>query len=193
MKKINSNSGVTLAMLIVLIIVMLILLGLVLNFTTKPIQNSIDTQYKSELLIIQHTLYEKYKEAEAKGNSNIIIGQKIVKENFPGEDYLLFSEFPEFLEAYKKVHGEEKEPQGNYYLIMNNRKNPAGETVYYEYLDELGLTGERIEESEFIVNYETGEVYNNTKKFYNNGSPLYLPGYGINENDGTSMSNMIDY
>ena len=186
MKKINSNSGVTLAMLIVLIIVMLILLGLVLNFTTKPIQNSIDTQYKSELLIIQHTLYEKYKEAEAKGNSSILLGEKIVKENVEGENYPLFKDFPEFLEMYAVVFDD-----GNKKTI----ETPENKNGYYllkeSHMNELGLTGERIKEDQYIVNYETGEVYNNTKKVYSDKSPVYLPGYGKEEYTGKSTSEMI--
>lgn len=183
MKKIDSNSGVTLVALIVLIIIMLILLAVVINFSTKPIQDSTDTQYKSELLIIQHALYEKLMENnQLKSENKDFPGSQIGIDNLPNE----------FLEVYEKANGEGTTPTGNYYLISFSIQDNEGNTTGKPF-EELGLDGQRVTNSQFIVNYETGEVYNSTKKFYSDKiTPVYLPGYGRYDVNEDTTSYMIE-
>ena len=184
MKKIDSNSGVTLVGLIVLIIIMLILLAVVINFSTKPIQDSTDTQYKSELLIIQHALYEKLMENNQLKNEY---------KDFPGKQVDIDKLPNEFIEAYKKAYGEETTPTGNYYLIFFDIEDSAENTTEIDFFKELGLDGQRVTNSQFIVNYETGEVYNNTKKYYSDKiTPVYLPGYGRYDVNEDVTSYMIE-
>ena len=88
MMKLNSNRGVTLAILIVVIIVVIILLGIMINKGTNSVNESVDEQFKSELYIVQQAIYQKQIEYDEKGPSAEIIGEKIVKENKEGEiDY----------------------------------------------------------------------------------------------------------
>lgn len=187
MIKLNSNKGVTLAILIVVIVVVIILLSISIETGINSIDDSTDKQFKSELYIIQQAIYQKQIEYENKKDTTILVGEKIVRENKLGEVFRLISEFPEFEKAYEKIYN--KKPEGTYYLIKNEVTTPTGINSF----EELGVSGKRVEGSEFIVNYETGEVYNNIKKYYSNGiTPMYLPGYNRDEITGELKSEVLE-
>ena len=59
MINLNSNKGVTLAILIVVIIVVIILLGISINMGVDSIDESTDEQFKSELYAVQQAIYQK--------------------------------------------------------------------------------------------------------------------------------------
>ena len=173
MMKLNSNKGITLMVLILILIVIMLVLGITIKTGTESIDESIDTQFKSELNIIHHAVYEKYVECNATG------------EKYPGTLIENISSYTDFVNTYKKLYN--KEPEGKYYLI----KNEVSVEDDINSFEALGLSGERTKKSEFIVNYETGEVYNNTKKYYSNGkTPMYLTGYARDEK-GNKISNEI--
>lgn len=169
MMKLNSNNGITLAILVLMIILLSIIISITISTSTKQINKSADSQYKSELYIVQQAIYQKYIEHNEKGDS--LEESKITEFN---------ADYTDFLKAFKKVYGEDKSPEGNYYLLKQNE------------FESLGLSGKTAEKSEFIVNYETGEVYNNTKKYYSDKiTPIYLPGYA-KDTAGDSTSYMIE-
>lgn len=171
MMKIDSNKGITLAILIVVVIVVIIILGISINMGIDSINDSTDEQFRSELYIVQQAVFQKQIEYQAKGDEEVI-GNKILD----------FSNYVEFKNAYKKINKEDFNADQKIYYLLNK-----------EDLEDLGLSGKRVDESEFIVNYETGEVYNNTKKYYSNGVvPMYLPGYDKDEITGENKSNKIE-
>ena len=77
MINLNSNKGVTLAILIVVIIVVIILLGISINMGVDSIDESTDEQFKSELYIVQQAIYQKNIDMEEIGLNAKIIGTPI--------------------------------------------------------------------------------------------------------------------
>lgn len=83
----------------------------------------------------------------------------LTKEELPGKKL----EQQEINELEQKLNGESLKGKEYYKITKNNLK-------------ELGIT-ETIDE--YIVNYQTGEVYNNTKHKTNSGKVLYI--YALND------------
>ena len=112
---------------------------------TYNIKNSESNTKLSELNIIQHAVLERYTKAT------------LTHEDYPGE--LLNSDSSELLEM-KNVGIELK----------------GTDTEYYKLTQDNGLTelGIKEAEDEYIVNYETGEVFNLTNKKTETGELLYV-------------------
>lgn len=83
----------------------------------------------------------------------------LTKEELPGKKL----EQQEINELEQKLNGESLKGKEYYKITKNN-------------LEELGIT-ETIDE--YIVNYQTGEVYNNTRHKTNSGKVLYI--YALND------------
>lgn len=172
MINLNSNKGVTLAILIVVIITVIILLGISINMGVDSIDESVDEQFKSELYIVQQAIYQKSIENESIGDSAEIVGTVISD----------ISKYKEFENAYKKINEKEIDIINTTYYVLKK-----------EDLEKLGLSGKRVSESEFIVNYITGEVYNNAKNYYTDDiTPMYLPGYNIDSKTGKNKSDILE-
>lgn len=95
--------------------------------------------------MVQHAVLERYTKAI------------LTHENYPGE--LLNSNSPELLEM-KNAGIELKGPDTEYYKLTTNKG-----------LKELAITDT---DDEYIVNYETGEVFNLTQKKTKSGKLLYV-------------------
>lgn len=77
MIKLKNNRGVTLVILIVTIIVLLIITGITITLSIESIDQTTDVQDKSEMLIIQHAIQERYVEYTQTNKSDLLIGKKI--------------------------------------------------------------------------------------------------------------------
>lgn len=139
MINLKSNNAVTLVMLIITIIVLLIIAGITITLSIDSIDQTIDTQDTSEMLIIQHAIKERYVQYLETNNESVLVGT----------------------------------PKGSKFERELEKKD----------LEELGITGEGVINSTFIVNYKNGTV----EKI---GSKQKLEGYDKSGN--TVTSNMID-
>lgn len=74
MMNFKSNKGITLVVLIITIIVLLILAGITINTGKFSLDNTKISNEKSELLMIQHAIYERYVEYIETNNKAKLIG-----------------------------------------------------------------------------------------------------------------------
>ena len=188
----KSNKGITLIVLIVTVIILFVIAGITVNLSVDTIDQTVDSQDKSEMLMVQHVLKERYMEYLETNDKSLLVGEK------DGEEYIISYEG-------KLTSGIEYYTDGNkiYYIDVNNKeielKNYMSainfesinvnntskkitnvDEIKINYFSLLGITGEGIKDSTFRVNYETGYV----KK--ENSSTTPLPGYNKGyDKDGT--------
>lgn len=147
----KSNKGITLIALVITMIILLILGGISLTVGNNMIEEAQDKKLTSELNMVQHAILEQYaKYQTTKDTSYIKVGNKM-----------------ELTEVRNIANSMGIELVN----IPNNYSNKD----YYK-LDKLSLLKIGIEntEDEYIVNYISGEVINNTKKHTSDNKALYV-------------------
>ena len=161
MSKAKKENGVTLVSLIITIIVMIIIASIPLNMSYKSIDESKDEKLNSELLIVGQAVINEYEKAVLLGytiNSAIpsnYVGTKIAIEELPeGISWEINEEPIQFYKSYYEILPEE--------------------------LKQIGI--EKATDT-YIVNYYTGEVYNETVKTSSSGNPLYIKSKNLQIND----------
>ncbi len=168
---IKNEKGITLVSLMLTVILMLMLAGVGIRVTFSGIKNVENNQLKAELGIVRQAIIEQYSLAEATNQIKISVTKETVSfwrgkriENFseiqlPEES--LVKENSEVQEFYRKRNQYDCQYQEDYYY----RLNP-------EMLSQIGIAEAKYT---YIVNYKTGEVYNETKQMTSNSNLLYLP------------------
>ena len=172
---IKNQNGITLVTLVITILVLLILASASLNMTFTEIDNVRNDKLKAELGIVRQAVVEQYQKAEALGKTgvskseeqlDIWVGTRISTS----EDIV----FPEGLIAILRENGLE-DNENAYMFTYNENSWENQEDLYYrlnkENLQTLGIDKS---EHEYIVNYKTGEVYNETQKVTFDNELLYL-------------------
>lgn len=152
MVKLKNMEGVTLVALAITIIVMIILIGITAYMGTNGIKESKDKILVSELEMMQHAILQQYTKYLTTKNPEDLPGNKLNDDQIN----TLMKEMDDIGVILLK--------KGNYYMLNDSSLIKLGlENVKYTY----------------IVNYETGEVINNTQKMTSKGEALYAK--GINE------------
>lgn len=154
--KINNQKGITLIALSITIIILLILAGITINMGKNGIQDSKEDAKLSELGMIQNAVLQRKTKAD------------LTKEEYPGETILeagitlesVINEINSNVNSENTITRKDSNDE-DYYLLSNENSG----------LRELGITNS---EDEYIVNYETGEVFNYTEKVTKSGKPLYI-------------------
>ena len=147
----KSEKGVTLISLTVTIIVLMILTGVGIISVYFGIKDFKDNALKSELGVVRQVVVEQYQKAKA-----------VNKLKIENEEVNFF--------AGSKITDSSK-------LGFNpaNEEFKYQEDYYYELTpDDLEKLGAKDAKYTYIVNYKTGEVYNETIKKYSTGKVLYL-------------------
>lgn len=157
MQKIKNENGITLVALVITIIVIAILAGISLNLGLDSINSTKDRQLKAELQIIEQAIMIEYTKAVQLDN----IEEGVVPNNFTGE---LISGVPSIALN-----------NGNTWFFADKPEQAVGYKSYFRLTPEH-LVNLEIENSEYtyIVNYYTGEVYNETKQVTSTGEDLYI-------------------
>ena len=149
----NSTAGITLIALVITIIVLLIISGISITGTIRGKDEAEASAQLSELNMIQHAILERYTKAQ------------LTKENLPGTT-IEKSEVQLIIDEINSISGENITLKGTEYKKLSK-----------DDLEKLGITGE---EDTFIVNYNTGEVINETLKVTKSEKALYI--YSKSEN-----------
>ena len=154
MLKIKNEKGITLIVLAITIFVLMIILSISINFGTNSVEFTKDKKLKSELEMLQQACISEYTKAKELGyleDANTkpanFVGTEVTVANLPvqSDGWVLNSE-P--IEVYKKYF----------------RLTPK----------DLGLLNILNTEYTYIVNYYTGEVYNETVQVNSAGNALYI-------------------
>lgn len=151
MKKTKDNKGITLITLGVTIIIMLLLAGLTIYTGTNVIKNSREQQAIAELGMVNHAVYERYINYTKTKDAATLIGEKMTAS----EAQTIASQIGVTLITIPNSYNENEKA---YY-----RLDPSN-------LEKIGIHDSK---DNYIVNYVTGEVINETKKKTQEGKALY--------------------
>lgn len=166
---IKNKRGITLMSLMIVVIIIFILAGVGLNISFMAIKDVRNNKLSGELGILRQAIVERYSMAAAVNQLKVEADAQQVSF-WVGERLLQASlevELPdvdnrnEDTEIFINNLDKDTEYQEDYYY----RLNP-------DQLDEIGV---RNSDYTYIVNYKTGEVYNETKKVDSKNNLLYLP------------------
>ena len=153
---IRNNKGITLIALVVTIVVLLILAGITISGSKEGVGQSQDNTLLSDLNMVQHAVIERYNKYKITKDTSLLLGTKVSTSNV---DVTGLSETI----AWKVIDFEDVDnPEREYYRL--NASN----------LQELGLSSQSSDSVSYIVNYYTGEVYNETNKKTKDNQVLYL-------------------
>lgn len=186
MQMMKKEKGITLIALAVTVIVLMILVGTGVTAVYTGINEVKDNKLQTELGIVRQAILEQYTLAEAVQKTKIPANEPQVSF-WVGDRINLFEEK---IEVPVKINAEDQNAQIFIDKITNYVTPTYQEDFYYrlnaEQLKEIGIGNKTVikdnEETEvgvskytYIVNYSTGEVYNDTRKATSTGNWLYLP------------------
>lgn len=168
----KKNNGITLMALIITVVVMTILTGVGFELTYTEIKKVKDSRLQSELGIIKQAVTEQYFKAvtlnkttqlATEAQDPIWIGERVTSDS------------PILLPVRENL--DETDESIAFYEKVNNHVVVYQEDCYYR-LSPSDQAGMGITDSKdvYIVNYGTGEVYNESEKITSAFQLLYLPG-----------------
>lgn len=169
----KKENGITLMLLAVSVLVMIILIGTGMTAVYTGINEVKDNKLNTELGIVRQAIVEQYALAEAVGKT------KVLKEDVP-VSFWIGEKIDNGDMIYVPTSGlnAEDENATEFFSRIQDCHPVYQEDFYYrlqkEELQQLGITSEE-SEYVYIVNYATGEVYNETKKLTSTGNLLYIP------------------
>lgn len=144
----NSTNGITLVTLVITIVVLVIIAGVSITGTIKGKDETEEAKLFSELNMVQHAILERYTKAQ------------ITNETLPGTT-IVMSEVQLIIDDMNSSTGENIQLKG---------KDTDYKKLEQSDLEKLGITGK----DTYIVNYNTGEVINETIKVTKSGKALYI-------------------
>ena len=156
MEKIRDNKGITLIVLIITIIVILIIAGISISGAINGIDESSENRLIAEMEKVQHAVTQRYSKFELTKDASILVGTNVDLSSLTGvPNTINWKVF--------QVKTEENDltlPERRYYRLSKSD------------LENLGLTGD-YRNSSYVVNYYSGEVYDETEKQTASGRVLY--------------------
>ena len=150
MKGINTQKGITLVALAVMIAVLSLISGVGLYLGKEAITQTKDSKLSAELNMVQHAVLEQYTKYKTTRDIDNLVGQKMDTE----EVQTIASRIGVSLVNIPNTYSN-----ADYYKL--NKQS----------LEKIGITNS---EDEYIVNYVSGEVINITLEKDNSNNPLYV-------------------
>ena len=181
MKNFRENKGITLIALIITIVVLLIIAGISISGGIEGIDKADDNRAMSDLEKVQHAITERYTKFELLKDKSLIVGTKV-----------------DTLPTLPTPTGDAETPTWKVkQVITGDNVSPHPERNYYRLsksdLENLGLTGD-YKKSSYIVNYYTGEVFDENVQTTSKGNVLYKTAIDEEKNevlDGIVLNNLI--
>ena len=171
---IKNNKGITLITLVITVIVLLILATTGITAIRTSMNQVKDDQLNTELGIVRQAIIEQYALAEA-------VEKIKVPENEPQVSFWIGTRIHETdLNSIAIPTNENINPNDKNAPIFTERLkeyHPQFQEDFYYRLnpEELKKIGIHDASDDYLVNYGTAEVYNETKQMTSNAYLLYLP------------------
>lgn len=187
MQMMKNEKGITLIALAVTVIILMILVGTGVTAVYTGINEVKDNKLQTELGIVRQAILEQYTLAEAVQKTKVLASESQV--SFWVGDRIYPTD-PIYIPTNDYINSEDKNAQIFIEKVTNRVTPTYQEDFYYrlndEQLKEIGIGNKTVmqgeEETEvgvskytYIVNYHTGEVYNESKKVTSTHYLLYLP------------------
>ena len=149
-----NNKGITIIALIITIIVLLIIASISINASLQGVEQTQENQLISELKMVQHAVLERYTKYSLTKDESLLVGEKLdTLPEIPGNDQSW------------QMEPQSDNPESRYYKLAPSDLNKLG-------IDKV--------EDTYVVNYKTGEVFNETIKKTDGGKALYV--YAVDDN-----------
>ncbi len=157
--KINNKKekGVTLISLVVTIVIIIILAGITLKIGSKDTKFAEDNAALTEIAMVQNAILQRKTKVELTG------------ENYPG--VIISQSGIDINSVIEEMNSKKAKDENNIQLQDENLDNYYFLSTSNGGLEELGITNS---DSDYIVNYKTGEVINYTNQVTKNGKLLYI-------------------
>lgn len=158
----KNEKGITLIALVVTIIVLLIIASVATYTGINSIQDSKDQSYMSEVQMLQQAVVENYTKYLTIKDEKYIRGEPISYSDMEG--------------LVNDINSDSNESITLKMLDYGSVTSSANPVYYYRVskddLKEMGVS--LVNEDSYIINYYTGEVFNETIKVTGDGIPLYV-------------------
>lgn len=147
MQTIKKEAGITMLVLVITIIVLGIIGSVLISYSVVGTRETKDKKYLTNLQIVQHAIYERYEQYKITNDSSLLIGSSVDKPStsFNWEDDNIY---------WTATKADEK-----YYQV--------GKTQ----LKALGV--DNPDDTIYIINYKTQEVYDLTHQKTSTNKDLY--------------------
>lgn len=156
MKNLSSNKGITLTMLVITIIVILIIAGISITGAITGVDSANDSRAITDLEKVQHAVTQRYSKYKLLNDTSLLVGTKINLSDL--------TDVPETIDWRVFQPSTDTNPTTNldrkYYRLSKSD------------MENLGLTGD-YKGSSYVVNYCSGEVYDEGQKQTSDGKVLY--------------------
>ena len=150
----NKEKGITLIALIVTIVVLIILAGITIAGGIQGIDKANDNKLISDLDKVHHAITERETKYKLTKDASLLVGTKVTVSSLTNVP----SSIKWKINGFDSVNNPERE----YYRL--NKSDLA----------KIGLTSDIDQNASFIVNYYTGEVYNEVNKTTSGDQVLYV-------------------
>ncbi|MBR3254849.1 MAG: type II secretion system protein [Clostridia bacterium] len=150
----KEEKGITLIALIVTIVVLIILAGITITGTIQGVDQAKNNTLLANLDMIHHAITERETKYKLTKDSSLLVGTKV--------DISSLTDVPSEIEWKVVQFDGLNNPEREYYRLSSTN------------LKELGLSTEVSNSASYIVNYYTGEVYNETDKKTSDNKVLYV-------------------
>lgn len=150
----KEEKGITLIALIVTIVVLIILAGITITGTIQGVDQAKNNTLLANLDMIHHAITERETKYKLTNDENLLVGTKV--------DISSLTDVPSEIEWKVVQFDGVNNPEREYYRLSSTN------------LKELGLSTEVSNSASYIVNYYTGEVYNETDKKTSDNKVLYV-------------------
>ena len=162
----KNQKGITLMGLVITIILIIILASIGLGASVNMVDNvdrSQDAEALADLAKIQQAIFEVYTKYMQTKNESVLIGTK-----------MSYNEAKAVEQEFKNLeNGENISLKQNTYNLDNAKPEECYYRLDKEQLIELGMNQVK-DNAEYIVNYSTGEVFENYYKKTETGTILYV-------------------
>lgn len=200
----KNEEGITFIVLVTTIVVLLIIAAISVNLGLEGVDNTSDKQDMSTLHMVQQAVLEQYAMANSLNVaektdeslvSNLYYGTKIDDITKINIDLLtaasITSPFPSEDDYKNNVVNNPDAKNEDYYYRLKTADLKKLKIVSPGDLEENATTEETIDT--YIVNYRTGEVYNETKQLTkSNEKILYVKSKTIDKNKTEDNTSFVD-
>ena len=166
----KNKNGITLIALTITIIVLIIIASISVYSGMNSFHESKERKQISELSMVQQAILQQYQIYRKTGNKDYLVGEPIP-----------YNEVKEIEEEFQNIDSSinlkqieydisTDNPEDFYYLL--EKKENEIENV--DTLKDIGITSNSEDDIEYIVNYSTGEVFNNMDIKTRSGKALYI-------------------
>lgn len=155
----KNQKGITLIALVITIIVLLIIASVATYTGINAIRDSKNQSYLSEIKILQQAVLENYTKYLTTKDEKYIRGKQV--NYFDMEELVndINSNSNESITLKMMDYGDSALPEIYYYRLSEKDLEEMGVSTTYK--------------DTYIINYYTGEVFNETLKVAGDGTPLY--------------------